>query len=474
MGRSAAIFDLDRTLLTGASGPVIGEHLRAGGLLAGRSIPGEGALYRIFDLVGENRPTMELTRRAARATAGWSREAVRSAGEAAAGVLFDRVPPFALAEIERHRGEGRLLVMATTTPHDLIEPLAALLGFDAVIATRYQAVDDVYTGGIDGEFVWGRGKNRAVAAWAVESDVDLSESHAYSDSYYDVPLLSAVGHPHVVNPDPRMLAYGLVKRWPIVHFDVPPGVPKLVGLEAQQLVLTSLFPEMFPGVRFDIDAPDPLPSAGPGILVANHRSYFDPVALAMALARHGRSVRFLAKRELFDAPVVGPIARALGGIPVDRGSGSDEPLRAAAGALAAGEIVAVLPQGTIPRGPEFFEPELKGRWGAARLAAMTGAPIIPMALWGTERVWPRSSRIPELWNVGNPPTVLVRAGAPFTLPKRSLKKQAAGPPSDAWLATATERIMAAIVELLPAEARQPHEPTAEELARTYPAGHPPE
>jgi putative phosphoserine phosphatase/1-acylglycerol-3-phosphate O-acyltransferase len=97
-----------------------------------------------------------------------------------------------------------------------------------------------------------------------------------------------------------------------------------------------------------------------------------------------------------------------------------------------------------------------------------------MGLWGTERVWPRSSRIPELWNVASPPTVQVRAGAPFTLPKRSAKKQAAGPPSDEWLATSTERIMASIVELLPPEARQHHEPTPEELARTYPAGRAPE
>ena len=48
-----------------------------------------------------------------------------------------------------------------------------------------------------------------------------------------------------------------------------------------------------------------------------------------------------------------------------------------------------MPEGTIPRGPAFFDPELKGRWGAARLAAMTGAPVIPVGMWGTEQVWPR-------------------------------------------------------------------------------------
>ena len=75
--------------------------------------------------------------------------------------------------------------------------------------------------------------------------------------------------------------------------------------------------------------------------------------------------------------LVGQVVSALGGIRVERGSGSDEPLRAAADALAAGEAVALMPQGTIPRGRAFFDPELKGRWGAAKLAAMQGPDTQP-------------------------------------------------------------------------------------------------
>lgn len=465
MSRRAAIFDLDRTLLAGASGPVITHHLRASGVLSGRSLPGEGAIYRIFDLVGENRPTMMITRQAARATAGWSRTQVRAAGEAAAEVLVERVPRRARDEIERHRADGRLLVLATTTPHDLIEPLADRLGFDAVVATRYREVDDVYTGGIDGEFVWGRGKERAVRSWAAESDVDLASSAAYSDSWYDIPLLSMVGEPHVVNPDPRMAAYATVRRWPVLHFDVPPGVPKLLGVEPQRAVLTVVRPEMFPYARFTFEGLEHLPRTGAAMIVANHRSYFDVVAIGLTVARAGRPVRFLAKRELFDAPVVGTVARALGGIPVDRGSGSSAPLQAAEAALAAGEVVAILPQGTIPRGPAFFEPELRGRHGAARLAATTGVPIVPIGVWGTERVWPRSSRTPEVWNVLRPPRVTVRVGeplAPFT-------------PADLDdLDGATQRMMGAISDLLPPEAHERHEPTDVELARTYPPGRSPE
>lgn len=458
MARAAAVFDLDRTLLRGASGPVITAALRAEGVLPDRSIPGEGLVYRIFDLIGETRPSMVLTRQAARAAAGWSCDAVRRAGERAAGRLVDDVPGYARVLVEQHRAAGRPLVLATTTPRDLVEPLAERLGFDAVVATRYRQRDGVYEGGIDGEFVWGRGKLRSVAEWATTADVDLASSWAYSDSYYDLPLLTAVAHPHAVNPDPRLAAVATVRRWPVVWFDAPPGVPKLAGLEPQQLLFPFARPELIPWARFDIAGTERLPESGPAILVANHRSYLDPLAIGLTVAKRGRPVRFLGKKEVFDAPVVGQLATALGGIRVERGSGSDQPLEAAAAALRAGDLVAILPQGTIPRGRAFFEPELQGRWGAARLAALTGVPVVPMGLWGTERVWPRSARVPELWNVAHPPTIRVRVGAPVELGRTD-------PDAD------TAAIMAAIVELLPPEARERREPTPEELARTLPPGY---
>jgi putative phosphoserine phosphatase / 1-acylglycerol-3-phosphate O-acyltransferase len=88
-------------------------------------------------------------------------------------------------------------------------------------------------------------------------------------------------------------------------------------------------------------------------------------------------------------------------------------------------------------------------------------PVVPIGLWGTEKVWPRSERFPRVLNVTHPPTVTVRVGEPVDLKYRS-------PQAD------TRRIMAAIVELLPPEARHRREPTPEELARTYPPGHRPD
>src|SRR5690606_37383742 len=90
----AVFFDLDRTLLRGASGPVLAEALRKAGVI-NRSIPGEGLLYRFFDVVGETRPSMLLTRQAARFARGWPRDQVQAAGEKAADDLAGAVQPFA-------------------------------------------------------------------------------------------------------------------------------------------------------------------------------------------------------------------------------------------------------------------------------------------------------------------------------------------------------------------------------------------
>ena len=232
----------------------------------------------------------------------------------------------------------------------------------------------------------------------------------------------------------------------------------VVNLEIQRLALSFTHPLFFPYAKFDIDGVDNIPATGPAIIVGNHRSYFDPMAMAVTIARTDRTVRFLGKKEVFDAPIVGQIAAAMGGIRVDRGTGSDEPLKAAAEALERGDMVAVMPQGTIPRGRAFFDPKLKGRWGAARLAAMTGAPVIPVGLWGTEKVWPRSARLPNVLNIVDPPTVTIRVGSAVPLKHQS-------PDAD------TKRIMKALMDLLPPESRVKHEPTDEELAAALPRGY---
>jgi putative phosphoserine phosphatase/1-acylglycerol-3-phosphate O-acyltransferase len=454
--RAAAFFDLDRTLLGGASGPLLNDALIAAGIMPDRHIPGQDLVFRLYEVLGETLVGMGAARRFASMATGWDRAAVQEAAAKAAETLADHVLPYAIPLIDEHQRAGRPVVLATTTPYDLVSPLAERLGFDDVVATRYATDDEgSYTGRIIDEFVWFTGKLSAIRRWAAEHGVDLRKSWAYSDSVYDAPMLSAVGHPSAVNPDPRLRILATVRRWPMRWLDVPPGVPKLAGLEPLDVVRVLSRPEFFPYARFDIGGVERIPARGPAIIVANHRSYFDTVAVGLTVMKTGRPLRFLGKKEVFDAPVIGQLARALGGIRVERGSGSDEPLRAAAEALDAGDMVALMPQGTIPRGESFFDPALVGRPGAARLAAMTKAPVIPIGLWGTEKVWPRRSRLPNVTNVTSAPTVRTRVGAPVALTHDDVVAD-------------TDRIMEAITSLLPEEARKRHEPTAEEIARAMP------
>lgn len=461
MANSAVFFDLDRTLLAGASGEVFSVAMREAGLVS-RSLPGEQWLYKVFNAVGETLPSMALARQAVTLARGRLQVDVQRAAQHVAPRLVELVQPLAADLFREHRAAGRSLVLATTTPYDLVQPFAQLLGLDDVVATTYEVdTDGRYTGALDGPFVWSTGKLAAARRWATERGIDLADCWAYSDSVFDTPLLSAVGNPVVVNPDPRMRVMAAARKWPEVSLAAPgpkgalPRVP-LVNVEVQRLAMSLVHPTLFPYARFDISGVEQIPADGPVIVVGNHRSYFDVAAIAVMIARTDRTVRFLGKKEVFDAPVIGQLATALGGIRVDRGTGSDAPLMAAAAALEQGDMVALMPQGTIPRGRAFYDPELKGRWGAARLAALTRATVVPVGLWGTELVWPRSSKLPNVLNLTDPPLVTVRVGAPVALKYRSANAD-------------TTRIMQAIMQLLPPESRVRREPTADEIRRAMPS-----
>lgn len=132
---------------------------------------------------------------------------------------------------------------------------------------------------------------------------------------------------------------------------------------------------------------DKLPRTGSVIVVANHISNFDPVALGHFLIWHGRWPRTLAKSELWQVPVIGWLAASLGQIPVERRTvRARESLAAAAAALSRGECVVIYPEGTITADPDTWP--MTGRAGTARLALETGAPVIPIGQWGAHQVMP--------------------------------------------------------------------------------------
>ncbi len=408
--KRAAFFDLDRTLLGDSSALMIMDAMNERGMISDRDQSLAEVGRRFFRVLGETRIGMEITRRSLSRMAGWSRTDLREAAARSVEKLDAAVYAEARTLIERHRSKGDLVVIATSTGRDYVEPLADRLGVDMLIATEYEEdAQGVYTGNLIGKWLWGPDKADAVRAFAEEQGIDLSESYAYSDSYYDRPLLESVGHPRVVNPDPLLRAYAVRKGWPVLGFRNREGLPK-ASFEPFDLIRPFAHP-LLSAVNLVVEGVQLIPREGPVILAANHRSYLDPVVLAMVGSRRGRKLRFLAKKEMFEAPVVGQAMRALGQIRVDRGTGDATPLQIAIDALGRGEAIGIFPEGTIPKDGEV----LSARTGVARLAVETGAPIVPVAIWDTERVWPRSDRVPKVMELMQRRPVHAKVGEPITL-----------------------------------------------------------
>ena len=198
--------------------------MREAGLTSAKPIPGERLMFSLFNAIGETLPSMALARQAVTLAKGRSQAAVVAASESVADELCSMLQPFAETAFTAHREAGRPIVLATTTPYDMVKPFADRLGLDDVVATRYSvAHDGTYDGTLDGPFVWSAGKLAAITEWADRHAIELLDSYAYSDSFYDTPMLSAVGNPVVVNPDPRMVLVAATRRWPTINLDVGEG-----------------------------------------------------------------------------------------------------------------------------------------------------------------------------------------------------------------------------------------------------------
>ncbi|PRH80852.1 1-acyl-sn-glycerol-3-phosphate acyltransferase [Streptomyces solincola] len=184
-----------------------------------------------------------------------------------------------------------------------------------------------------------------------------------------------------------------------------------------------------------------IPEEGGFITAVNHNSYLDPLSYAHYQYNTGRVPRFLAKAALFRGSFVGAILRGTGQIPVYRETTDAlDAFRAAVTAIERGECVAFYPEGTLTRDPEMWP--MAGKTGAARVALMTRAPVIPVAQWGANLAMPPYARENKLRLLPRK-TLIVRAGPPVDLDRFYGKE-----PTGEVLREATEAIMAAITELL--------------------------
>ena len=194
-------------------------------------------------------------------------------------------------------------------------------------------------------------------------------------------------------------------------------------------------------VRLDCQGLLNIPRQGPVIIAANHISYFDPLCLGTFIHTAGRQVRFLAKSELYRNPVLGATLRGAGQIPVYRETrDAGQALVDAVAAMRDGAAVAIYPEGTTTRNPDFSPMAAKS--GVARLAALTGAPVVPVGQWGAHLLFTRGKLGPFRRGI----RVVERAGPPIDLgltPDSSLTE----------INLAKDKVMAAVAGLV-AEARE--------------------
>ena len=207
-----------------------------------------------------------------------------------------------------------------------------------------------------------------------------------------------------------------------------------------KLVVTLLNAIARPLTRRDWRGQQNVPQTGGVVFVVNHISNVDPIAVGQYLAFAGRWPRFLAKASLFKIPVVGPIIRACGQIPVDRGSSSALlALRAAVGAVEDGRAIVLYPEGTITLDEQLWP--MKGKSGAARIALQTGCPVVPIGQWGAQDImWGKKIHAPRLL-----PRKTLRLTTGSPVPLDDLRGRPATP---AVLAEASDRIMDAITALV--------------------------
>jgi HAD superfamily hydrolase (TIGR01490 family) len=238
----AAFFDLDKTIIARSSPLALSRSFFKEGLI-GRSFLLK-SLYAqlVFHLMGADEEKMERMREeAARLTAGWEVERVK---QVVTEVLEEVISPLIYAEalelVFAHREAGRWIVIVSSSPVEIVEPLANMLRVDRFIATRPSVEDGKYTGELD-FYAYGPFKAEAMKELAEELGIDLANSYAYSDSVTDLPMLEAVGHPVAVNPDKELRRIASEREWGVEWFRKP------VSLRDRLPQIRR--PEMTPGQR---------------------------------------------------------------------------------------------------------------------------------------------------------------------------------------------------------------------------------
>ncbi len=221
MQRAAAFFDLDKTLMAGSSGMQFARVAARHGLVGRRQLASWGIEHLRYRLRGvSDERTAEVLRGVRELLTGIAARDLERMNPEVMAAILPRVYPQMLDEVYAHQDAGRRTFIVSAAGSGVVEPLAAVLGMDGGVGTRYEVGEDgAFSGRFDGPFVYGPGKVEAIEAYAAEHGIDLDASYAYSDSLSDLPMLRAVGNPVVVNPDPPLAELARQEGWQTMRFE---------------------------------------------------------------------------------------------------------------------------------------------------------------------------------------------------------------------------------------------------------------
>jgi HAD superfamily hydrolase (TIGR01490 family) len=218
---AAAFFDLDNTVIQGASLFHLAKGMYRRGFFPTRVIVKGLWLHAYFRMIGREKPGHIDDARSV--TLGFIEghtveEVTEIANEVYEDSIAERIWPGTRSLAQMHLDVGQQVWLVTAAPVEVAGIIAARMGLTGALGTTAEHIDGVYTGRLKGDLLHGPAKAEAVRALAYEHGLDLAHCFAYSDSYNDLPMLSLVGHPCAINPDGRLLAHAEEQDWQIQDY----------------------------------------------------------------------------------------------------------------------------------------------------------------------------------------------------------------------------------------------------------------
>lgn len=225
--RSAAFFDLDKTIIATSSSAAFSRPFMREGLVTRTDAIRAAYAHFLFSVGGaDERQTSRLRDALSELVKGWE---VAKVTDIVAETLHELIDPVvyqeAVALLRRHQANGREIVIVSASGGELVAPIAQMLGAEHWIASRMDVKDGAYTGEIT-FYAYGQNKADAIRELAAERGYDLGSCYAYSDSITDAPMLNAVGHGFVVNPDRSLRRAAAKNGWGVLRFRKPVALRK--------------------------------------------------------------------------------------------------------------------------------------------------------------------------------------------------------------------------------------------------------